>query len=53
MYKLPPFIAPPEEDFISLFVGLLSAQIDSEAHHQIVKEVYAPLWITQDQAIPS
>ena len=53
MDKLPPFIAPTEEDFISLFAGLLNSQIDSEAHHQIVKEVSAPSWITQDQAIPS
>ena len=51
--RLPPFIAPPEEEFFSRFAGLLSSQIDSEAHHQIVKEVSAPSWIEHDQAFPS
>ena len=53
MEKLPPFIAPLKEDFISRFAGLLSSQINREAHLQIVKEVSAPSWIAQDQAFPS
>ena len=53
MDKCPLLIIPPEEESISLFFDLLNTQRDSEVHHQIVKEVYVPSWISQDHPIPS